>query len=56
MNIVSAIKDTARGTPARASALMLGVVAGGALLLNPALRRLALANAPLIWNALRLRR
>ncbi|HYF23396.1 MAG TPA: hypothetical protein VD929_08370 [Caulobacteraceae bacterium] len=91
MNLVTAMKDSVRGAPARMSgvstragalaresalrtrtgagrvaaqakrrpvssgALLLGAVAGGALLLNPALRRMALANAPLIWSALRRR-
>lgn len=42
-----------RRHPVSTGLLVMGAAAGGALLLNPGLRRLALANAPLIWRAVR---
>lgn len=43
----------ARRHPVSTGLLVVGAAAGGALLMNPALRRLAIANAPLIWRAVR---
>jgi hypothetical protein len=43
----------ARKRPVSTGLLLLGAAAGGALLLNPALRRLAIANAPLALKAVR---
>ena len=45
----------AKKRPVSTGLLVVGAVAGGALLLNPALRRLAIANAPALWRFVRSR-
>ncbi|MCR5878794.1 hypothetical protein [Phenylobacterium sp. J367] len=50
-----ALAGEVRKRPVSAGLIVLGAAAGGALLLNPALRRLALANAPRIWRAVKSR-
>ncbi|HVI34082.1 hypothetical protein [Phenylobacterium sp.] len=47
------VATQARRHPISTGLLVVGAAAGGALLLNPALRRLALANAPLIWRTVK---
>ncbi|RAK58078.1 hypothetical protein [Phenylobacterium deserti] len=45
----------AKQRPVSTGLLVVGALAGGALLLNPALRRLAIANAPALWRIVRSR-
>ncbi|HYG27396.1 MAG TPA: hypothetical protein VD906_10855 [Caulobacteraceae bacterium] len=50
------VASIARRKPASTGLLVVGAVAGGALLLNPALRRLAITAAPTVWKMVRRRR
>lgn len=43
----------ARRKPVSTGLLVAGAVVGGAMLLNPALRRFAIAAAPTVWKKLR---
>jgi len=47
--------NQAKRRPVTTGLLVAGAAAGGALLLNPALRRLAIANAPVLWRFVRSR-
>jgi hypothetical protein len=52
---VKTVVAQARQRPVSAGLLVLGAVVGGALLLNPAARRLAIAGAPRLWKAFKAR-
>jgi hypothetical protein len=48
---VQAAVAQARKRPVSTGVLVLGAIAGGALMLHPVGRRLALASAPRVWRA-----